>query len=92
MDDSLEWRYEQTENGWAVVADNLPGYRAEVRAVVPTKGHKLRTWTICEQQQVIAQGTAVSTALAKRQCATYLQIAQRYPPFDPLPPLSSIVA
>lgn len=87
MDDNLEWRFEKTENGWAVVADNQPGYRAEIRAVVPGKGRKMRVWTLHEQQQLIAQGASTSTALAKRACAIYLQAAKILPLFDRLPPL-----
>lgn len=48
MEGNLEWRYEKVGNSWAIVADNLPAYRAEIRAVVPVQGQKMRTWTIYE--------------------------------------------
>lgn len=90
MDNNLEWRYEQTESGWAVVADNLPGYRAEIRAVVPTKGQRMRVWTIYEQQQVIARGATISTVSAKRACAIYMKVAKTLPMFEQLPPLNIV--
>lgn len=87
MDDNLEWRYEKIGNNWAVVADNLPGYRAEIKAIVPEKGQKMRVWTLCEQQQVIARGATTSTTLAKRACAIYVKVTKELPMVDRLPPL-----
>ena len=87
MNSDIQWRYEKMEKSWAVVADNLPGYRAEIWAVVPAQGHKRRVWTIHGQQQVIARGATSSTALAKGACAIYLRVAKELPLFDRLPSL-----
>lgn len=92
MDDDFEWRYEQLDGRIALVADNLPGYRAEIRAVFPAKGLKMRVWIIYEQQHVIAQGSTTRTDSAKRACTIYLRIAKRYPLFDRLPPLNRTTA
>ena len=49
MDIDLQWRYEQLDGRLALVADNVPNYRAEIRAVVPTKRLKMRT---CVKREV----------------------------------------
>lgn len=88
MDANLEWRYEKLDGRVALVADNLPNYRAEIKAVFPTQGLKMRVWTVYEQQQVIAQGATTCTSLAKQVCAIYVHVAQENPLFDHLPPLN----
>lgn len=87
MDELLKWRYAKIGSDWAIVADNLPGYRAEIGAAVPAQGRKIRVWTFYEQQQVIARGATTCTVLAKRACVIHLKIAKEFPPFDRLPPL-----
>lgn len=91
MDEHLKWRYEQLDGRVALVADNLPGYRAQIIAVLPQRGLKCRAWAVYENQQVIACGTTAHTALAKRRCALYLRLARQYPQFDKLPPLDRTI-
>jgi hypothetical protein len=88
MDADLQWRYVQIDGRWAVVAEKLPNYRAQIMAVVPKRSHQCRSWAVYENQRVIAQGIVDNTAAAKRMCALYLRIAQHHPPLDPLPSLA----
>ena len=79
MSISLQWRYGQDESGWLLVADNLPNYRAEITAIVPSRGLNTRAWAIYEFRQLLIQGLAKDTESAKQQCARHIRIAQQYP-------------
>lgn len=79
----LHWKSEATPSRWALVADSEPGYRAEITALDSPIGANRREWRIYENHILLAKGTTKDIATAKRWCNVCINVAKKYPRFDP---------
>lgn len=75
MDITLQWRYKMSEQQLALVADYQPGYRAEIKALLPLTSEHLCTWCLYEQEQVLIEGQCLAIAAAQRLCTAMLKVA-----------------
>jgi hypothetical protein len=75
MKATLIWRYAIIDQQLVLVADNQPGYRAEIQEILPVDSYHLRSWQLYEQEQVLIEGKCLKIASAKRLCLAMLKLA-----------------